>query len=184
MANYTTGFNIKTKKKANIYKESKLYKIENVLYLMVPLIILFVITAIFHLSNLKYGDYTNNYSLVYFEEFYRLYFQLFSTILSVVCINYKSGCVSIMSLYMNDNINLYDFNLSVSKPFEKITKIIDPEIKTKYIYAPRFTNTLAYLDLGNKYVAEERKNVLLKFLVENGIASYEDTIKKYKKDKK
>ena len=112
IANYTTGFNIKTKKKANIYKESKLYKIENVLYLMVPLIILFVIIAIFHLSNLKYGDYTNNYSLVYFEEFYRLYFQLFSTILSVVCINYKSGCVSIMSLYMNDNINLYDFNLT------------------------------------------------------------------------
>lgn len=65
---------------------------------------------------------------------------------------------------------------------EKITKLINPKIKTKYIYAPRFTSTLAYLDFGNKYVVEERKNVLLKFLVENGIAKPTDTIEQHKKE--
>ena len=113
IANYTTGFNIKTKKKANIYRESRLYKIENALYLMILLIILCIIIEVYHLSNLKYGDYTNNYSLVYFAEFYKLYFQLFSTILSVVCIKYESSCINIMTLYMKDNINLSEFNLTL-----------------------------------------------------------------------
>ena len=110
--NYSTGINIKTKKKVNIYRESKLFKIENILYLIIPLIIIFIIIEVYHLSGLKYGDYTNNYSLVYIAEFYKLYFHLFSTILSVVCIKYKSGCVSIMTLYKNENINLYEFNLT------------------------------------------------------------------------
>ena len=107
--NVTTGFNIKSKKKQDIYSDSTLYKIEKILYLMIPIIIIFSIIEVYHLSSLKKGDYTNNYSLVYFSEFYKLYFQLFSSILSVVCIKYESGCVNIMKLYLDKNPGLEDY---------------------------------------------------------------------------
>ena len=107
--NVGAGFNIKIRKKQDVYRDSKLYKIEKILYLMIPIIIIFSIIEIYHLSSLKNGDYTNNYSLVYFSEFYKLYFQLFSSILSVVCIKYESGCVSIMKLYLDKNPGLENY---------------------------------------------------------------------------
>ena len=112
--NFTSGFNIKTKKKENIYRNSNLFKIEMVIYLMIPIIIIFTIVEIIHLLDLKKGDYNNDYSLLCFNEFYKLYFQLFSTILSIVCIKYESGCVSIMSLYSKKNGGLdYYFNTTI-----------------------------------------------------------------------
>ena len=112
--NFTSGFNIKTKKKENIYQNSNLFKLEMVIYLMIPIIIIFIIVEIIHLLDLKQGDYNNDYSLLCFNEFYKLYFQLFSTILSVVCIKNESGCFSIMSLYSKKNIGLdYYFNTTL-----------------------------------------------------------------------
>ena len=111
--NYTSGFNMKTKKRENIYRNSNLFKIENIIYLMIPIIILFTIVEIIHLLHLKKGDYNNDYSLLCFNEFYKLYFQLFSTILSVVCIKNESGCENIMSLYSKRMIGIdYYFNTS------------------------------------------------------------------------
>ena len=100
-SSYTAGFNIKSKRKENIYRDSKLYKIGTALHLMIPIIIIFTIVEVYHLTRLKQGDYINNYSLVYFNEFFKLYFQLFSTILSAICIKYNSSCVNAMSLYAN-----------------------------------------------------------------------------------
>ena len=112
--NFTSGFNIKTKKKENIYQNSNLFKLEMIIYLMIPIIIIFIIVEIIHLLDLKQGDYNNDYSLLCFNEFYKLYFQLFSTILSVVCIKNESGCFSIMSLYSKKNIGLdYYFNTTL-----------------------------------------------------------------------
>ena len=80
---------------------------------MIPLIILFTIIQVIHLLDLKQGDFNNDYSLICFNEFYKLYFQLFSSILSIVCINYNSSCVSIMSLYSQKVGGLdYYFNYS------------------------------------------------------------------------
>ena len=121
--NFTSGFNIKSKKKENIYRDSKLYKIGNILYFMIPIITIFTIIEISHLVNLKRGDYTNNYSLVYFNEFYKLYFQLFSTIVSVICIKYKSGCVNAMSLYSN-NINGFESYFNCTQYFYGESQIL------------------------------------------------------------
>ena len=105
--NFASGLNIKIKKKENIYRNSDLYKIENGVYLMIPIIILFLIIEIIHLLDLKKGDYNNDYSLIGFNEFYKIYFQLFTTVLSVVCIKHESGCVNIMKLY-SDTIDGLD----------------------------------------------------------------------------
>lgn len=64
---------------------------------------------------------------------------------------------------------------------KKIFDIIEPKskINTKYVYAPRFTNTLAYIDLGNKNVLNERKKVLLDFLIKQNIAQKSDNIEQH-----
>ena len=112
--NYGSGLNIKIKKKENIYRNSNLYTIGNIIYLMIPVIILFVTIEIIHLIHLDKGDEKNDYSLVFFNQFYKLYFQLFSNILSIACIKYNSSCVNAMSLYSQQAGGLYDtFNCSL-----------------------------------------------------------------------
>ena len=112
--NMATGLNMKNKKKENIYKNSNLYTIGYIIYLMIPVIILFVLVEIIHLADLRKGDEKNDYSLIFFNEFYKLYFQLFSNILSIVCIKYNSTCVSAMTLYSQNVGGLYNyFNCSL-----------------------------------------------------------------------
>ena len=46
----------------------------------------------------------------------------------------------------------------------------DKKIKSHYVYAPRFTNLLAYLDFGSLYyVIQSRMEALAEFLKENGL---------------
>ena len=66
---------------------------------------------------------------------------------------------------------------TLQKTFDILNK--NNKIKSHYVYAPRFTNTLAYLDFGVPEVIEERKSVLLKFLVNNGFAKTTDDIKQH-----
>ena len=134
--NFASGLNIKIKKKENIYRNSDLYKIENGVYLMIPIIILFLIIEIIHLLDLKKGDYNNDYSLIGFNEFYKIYFQLFTTVLSVVCIKHESGCVNIMKLnsdtidgldeYFNTTLFFYgQSQYLLGKLLEKKLNLID-----------------------------------------------------------
>ncbi len=80
---------------------------------MIPLIILFTIIQVIHLMDLKKGDFNNDYSLICFNEFYKLYFQIFSSILSITCIRFNSSCINIMSTYSQKVPGLdYYFNCS------------------------------------------------------------------------
>jgi len=111
--NFNSAFNIKAKKKEDIYRNSNLYIIENIIYIMIPLIILFTIIQVIHLMDLKKGDFNNDYSLICFNEFYKLYFQIFSSILSITCIRFNSSCINIMSTYSQKVPGLdYYFNCS------------------------------------------------------------------------
>lgn len=64
---------------------------------------------------------------------------------------------------------------------KKIFDIIEPKLKTntKYVYAPRFTNTLAYIDLGNQNVLNERQKVLIDFLIKQNVAKLGDNIEQH-----
>ena len=64
---------------------------------------------------------------------------------------------------------------------KKIFDIIEQKskINTKYVYAPRFTNTLSYIDLGNKNVLNERKKVLIDFLIQQNVAKPGDDIEQH-----
>ena len=63
----------------------------------VPIILLTYILEIIHLNNLRDENINNDYSIVKFDEIYKIYFQLFSSTLSIACIKVKDGCESIAS---------------------------------------------------------------------------------------
>ena len=52
----------------------------------VPIILLIYILEIIHLNNLRDENINNDYSIVKFDEIYKIYFQLFSSTLSMACI--------------------------------------------------------------------------------------------------
>ena len=56
-------------------------------------------------------------------------------------------------------------------------------IKSHYMYAPRFTNTLSYLDLGTNERVFERQNVLVNFLKSQGVNIHNiNELDKYQKE--
>ncbi len=90
-------------------------------------------------------------------------------------------CKMIINAVKEQNISDIAFVARDGYTLQKIFDIIntDKNVSSHYVYAPRFTNTLAYLDFGVPEVIEERKNVLLKFLVDNGFAKPSDDIKQH-----
>ena len=151
--NILSGLNIKNKKKENIYRSSNLYKIQHIYYLLIPIIILFSIIEILHLISLKQGDYNNDYSILSFNEFFKLYFQLFSSILSVVCIKHNNGCTNIMTIYSSKENGMDNyFNFSIF--FQGQNQVLAKQILEK-------KNNLINIhqNIGNekyKYIFEER----------------------------
>ena len=111
--NYTaSGYGIKTKKKENMYRYSSLYKIKNTLVLSIPIIVLLYVLEVYHLNKLKNENINNDYSILKFNEIYKIYFQLFTTSLSVACIKTSDGCKSISTNYILDYDKFSYFNLS------------------------------------------------------------------------
>ena len=113
--NYTfglTGYGIKSKKKGNIYKKSKLFIINNVILLSIPFVIIIYCLEIYHLNKLKDENINNDYSILKFDEIYKLYFELFSSTLCMACIKRKNDCKSPASFFIVADEELKNFNLS------------------------------------------------------------------------
>ena len=108
----SSGYGMKNKKKENMYRYSSLYKIKNTLMISVPIILLTYILEIIHLNNLRDENINNDYSIVKFDEIYKIYFQLFSSTLSIACIKVKDGCESIASNKIKNYENFKRFNFS------------------------------------------------------------------------
>ena len=108
----SSGYGLKNKRRENMYRYSSLYKIKNTLMISVPIILLIYILEIFHLNHLRDENINNDYSIVKFDEIYKIYFQLFSSTLSMACIKIKDGCKSIASGKIRNYENFKHFNFS------------------------------------------------------------------------
>ena len=95
-----------------MYRYSSLYKIKNTLVLSIPIIVLLYVMEVYHLNKLKNENINNDYSILKFNEIYKIYFQLFTTSLSVACIKTSDGCKSISTNYILDYDKFSYFNLS------------------------------------------------------------------------
>ena len=103
---------LKNKKRENVYRYTSLYKIKNILMFSTPFILLTFTLEVIHLNQLKEENINNDYSIVKFDEIYKLYFQLFSSTLNVACLKMNNGCKSIASNVIRDYENFHIFNFS------------------------------------------------------------------------
>jgi len=93
-----TGLGIRNKKNENIFEYGGFNKIRKLIIFVISSAIIILIIEYFYLIYLKNGIYSNNNSLLEYREFYKLYFQLFSSTLGIACI-YQDKCLSLTEIF-------------------------------------------------------------------------------------
>ena len=91
----------RNKKKDNIYEYGGFNKIKKINFIAILVALVILVVEYFYINSLRNQTYNNNISLLQYREFYKLYFQLFSSILAISCIQYKSGCLRIIDPFVD-----------------------------------------------------------------------------------
>ena len=112
-----SGIGMRNKKKDNLYEYSTLNKIKQIIYISIPIILLIIIFEIIILKNELNDNSKNNYNYLEFREIFQLYYQIFTSILGIICIQVNSShCEDLATIYSNtfdyDTIGGY-FNFSL-----------------------------------------------------------------------
>ena len=105
-SSYNVGISnigIRNKKNDNIYEYGGFNKVKMICILVILIAIIVLIIEYIVLTVLKTNNYDNNISLFQYNEFSKLYFQLFSSVLSLVCIGKDKECVTIVDYFINQN---------------------------------------------------------------------------------
>jgi len=93
-----TGLGIRNKKNENIFENGGFNKIRKIIIFVIFSAIIILIIEYFYLISLKNSTLNNNNSLLEYQEFYNLYFQLFSSTLGIACI-YQNKCLSLIEIF-------------------------------------------------------------------------------------
>ena len=102
-----SGIGMRNKKKDNLYEYSTLNKIKQIIYILIPIILLVIIFEILILKTELNDNSKNNYNYLEFREIFQLYYQIFTSILGIICIQMNSTyCEDLATIYSNS----YDFN--------------------------------------------------------------------------
>jgi len=141
----------RNKKKENLYEHGGLNKIQKIIYLAIGIIFLILTVEYFHLKYLQIKEI--NYTTIFFEykAFYKLYFQLFTSILGLVCIMQDGICKRLINIYTEQ----YHMNYPLSGNFN-FTKFV--EIQNEIISKKFF----------------EKKNILIEIHKNMGSETYND----------
>ena len=112
-----SGIGMRNKKKDNLYEYSTLNKIKQIIYISIPIILLIIIFEIIILKNELNDNSKNNYNYLEFREIFQLYYELFTSILGIICIQVNSShCEDLATMYSNtldyDTLGGY-FNFSL-----------------------------------------------------------------------
>ena len=138
----------RNKKKNNIYEYGGFSKIKKINIITIFITLILIIVEYLYLSSLKNQTYNNNNSLLEYRDFYKLYFQLFSSTLGVACIS-ANNCINIINIfpeqYFQGN-NSFNFTLLV---------LIQNEISSKKMMKDR-----NYLINIHKSIGNEKYNEL------------------------
>ena len=89
-------------KKENLIKYSGFNHIQKLIYLSIFLVIIIILVEYLYFNKLKHDAYNNNFSYINYRGFFRLYYQLFSSILGVACIPESIGsstCRNFISIF-------------------------------------------------------------------------------------
>ena len=96
----TNNYGFKNKRNRETEQHIEFNKIGKVAYLMIIINIIVIAVQYIHLNCLKSEIESNNETFLNYREFYKDYFQLFSMVLSISCIDSTpSNCNNIISFY-------------------------------------------------------------------------------------
>ena len=145
-----SNFGIRNKRKDNIYENGGFSKIKKFSFIII--ISSFIVLTIehFYLYSLQSDTFNNNNSLLEYRDFYKLYFQLFSSTIGVSCLLISNNCVSLIETYTNQYFANNDdeyFNLTLFVIAQN--KILAKNMMDKKVYLPNVHKTI-----GNKKYSE------------------------------
>ena len=107
------GLGARNKKKDNTYEYKSLNKIKTIILLSIPIIILFNILQAFNLKSEQSDNSKNNYNYLEFREIFQLYYQIFTSVLGITCIQNENKCKSLLDFFSDG----YDF-AKLGGPFD------------------------------------------------------------------
>ena len=102
-SNGISGIGIRNKKKETMYEYNNLKIIRKIIYISIPIILLFFIVEFIFLKALGKSSKNELDLFIQFREFYSLYFKIFLSILSIVNIRLYSSQQSLLFVYAYNN---------------------------------------------------------------------------------
>ena len=153
---YSTGISnlgMRNKKRDNIQEFGIINNIKKLNLILIFIAIVLLVFEFFYLKYLQNNLKNNNNALLDFREFSKLYFQLFSSILGVACIESTNGCLRIVDIFtqqfftqVNPDNEFFNFTLYVM-------------IQNK-ILAKSMMNKRSYLTNIHKFIGNKKYNEL------------------------
>ena len=113
--NGISGFGIRSKKKENIYEYNSLKIIRKIIYIFIPIILIFLIIEFIYLTTLRNRTISELDLFIGFRKFYSLYFQIFVSIIgfSNVRIFYSVQPFIYLYIYNNYLVNQIDMDYRI-----------------------------------------------------------------------
>ena len=130
----------RNKRKENLYEHGGFNKIQKAIYLAIGIMFLILTVEYLQLKKFQISTINNNNIFLEYREFYKLYFQLFTSTLGLVCIMQDGNCKRLINVYTNQ----YHMNYPQSGNFNFAKLVeIQNEILSKNIFEKK--NILADL---------------------------------------
>ena len=142
-----SSLGLKNKKKDDYYEYNIFSRLKKIIYLSIVINLSGIICEYIHLNILEKATYRNNNSFLEFREFYKLYFQLFSIVLSNACID--KNCVNLVDYYLE-----YYFDHFKEQKFN-VCKLIDMQSQ---VLAHKIMEKRTVLNNIHKNIGNERYN--------------------------
>ena len=149
-----SSLGIRKMKKNSIVKYSRFDQIQKVIYFSILLVIIIIIVEYLYFDKLKRDANNNNNSYINYRGFFRLYYQLFASILGVACIP-----ETIDSKTCRNYISIFNKVYSESYP-DKSFDFTEYLLVQNEILAQRIVEEKANIIKINNYIGEKRYNEL------------------------
>ena len=142
----------RNKKKENLYEHGGFTKVQKIIYLAIGIMFLILTVEYFYLKYIQTKEI--NYTTIFFEykAFYKLYFQLFTSTLGLVCIMQDGICKRLVNVYTEQ----YHMNYPLSGNFN-FTKLV--EIQNEF-FSKKFFEKKNILTEIHKNMGSETYNGL------------------------
>ena len=108
-SNGISGIGMRNKKKDKMQEYDSLNKIKKIIYISIPIIFLAPIIQFIILKSEINETSNNNYNYLEFREIFQLYYEIFTSVLGVTCINTGSSCESLSSIYSEQYKSVNDY---------------------------------------------------------------------------